>query len=134
MVQDFHLQRPIPQSVLNTFISFNYHINGMDAPKWHAKLQLTLILPLNLKSSKIPLKATQSSENWIETPNNNSQQKISNKKWNNRVFPTRNDIIKEIQWQKQWPGKKNEEEPKNIYIIVNLKLIPIFMKFMNYLA
>ena len=32
------------------------------------------------------------------------------------VSPTRNEIIKEIQWQKQLSGKENENEPINIYI------------------
>ena len=30
--------------------------------------------------------------------------------------PTRNEDIEELQWQKQSSGKKNKNEPKNIYI------------------
>ena len=32
------------------------------------------------------------------------------------VLSTRNEIIEEMQWQQQSSGKKNKNEPKNIYI------------------
>ena len=32
------------------------------------------------------------------------------------VSPTRNEIIQEIQWLKKSSGKKNKQEPRNIYI------------------
>ena len=32
--------------------------------------------------------------------------------------PTRNEIIEEIQWQKQSSGKKNKNEPKDIITVI----------------
>ena len=45
-----------------------------------------------------------------------SKPKVEEEKEEEEVSPTRNEIIEEVQWQKQSSGKKNKNEPKNIYI------------------
>ena len=45
-----------------------------------------------------------------------SKPSVEEEKEEEEVSPTRNEIIEEIQWQKQSSGKKNKNEPKNIYI------------------
>ena len=44
------------------------------------------------------------------------KQSVEEEKEEEEVSPLRNEIIEEIQWQKQSSGKKNINEPKNIYI------------------
>ena len=39
--------------------------------------------------------------------------------------PTRNEIIEEIQWQKQSSGKKNKNEPKNIITVIEDRITVI---------
>ena len=41
---------------------------------------------------------------------------VEEEKEQEEVSPTRNEIIQEMQWQKQSSGKKNKNEPKYIYI------------------
>ena len=41
---------------------------------------------------------------------------VEEEKEEEEVSSTRNEIIEEIQWQKQSSGKKNKNDPKNIYI------------------
>ena len=41
---------------------------------------------------------------------------IEEEKEEEEVSPTWNEIIEEIQWEKQWSGKKCKNEPKYIYI------------------
>ena len=62
-----------------------------------------------------------------------SKPSVEEEKEEEEVSPTRNEIIEEIQWQKQSSGKKNKNEPKNIYI-GNLSLDTKLMIFMNYLV
>ena len=45
-----------------------------------------------------------------------SKPSVEEEKEEEEVSPTRNEIIEEIQWQKQSSGKKNKNEPKNIHI------------------
>ena len=45
-----------------------------------------------------------------------SKPSVEEEKEEEEVSPTRNEIIEEIQWQKQPSGKKNKNEPKNTYI------------------
>ena len=45
-----------------------------------------------------------------------SEPSVEEEKEEEEVSPTRNEIIEEIQWQKQSSGKKNKNKPKNIYI------------------
>ena len=45
-----------------------------------------------------------------------SKPSVEEEKEKEEASPTRNDIIEEMQWQKQSSGKKNKNEPKNIYI------------------
>ena len=45
-----------------------------------------------------------------------SKPSVEEEKEEEEVSPTRNEIIEEVQWQKQSSGKKNKNEPKNIYI------------------
>ena len=59
---------------------------------------------------------------------------VEEEKEQEEVSPTRNEIIQEMQWQKQSSGKKNKNEPKYIYTLKILILIPKLMIFMNYLV
>ena len=45
-----------------------------------------------------------------------SKSSVEEEKEEEEVSPTINEIIEEMQWQKQSSGKKNKNEPKNIYI------------------
>ena len=45
-----------------------------------------------------------------------SKPSVEEEKEEEEVSPTRNEIIEEIRWQKQSSGKKNKNEPENIYI------------------
>ena len=45
-----------------------------------------------------------------------SKPSVEEEKEEEEVSSTRNEIIQETQWQKQQSGKKNKNEPENIYI------------------
>ena len=45
-----------------------------------------------------------------------TQTSVEEEKEEEEISPTANETIEEIQWQKQSSGKKNKNEPKNIYI------------------
>ena len=45
-----------------------------------------------------------------------SKPSVEEEKEEEEVSSTRNEIIQETQWQKQSSGKKNKNEPENIYI------------------
>ena len=45
-----------------------------------------------------------------------SKPSVEEEKEEEEVSSTRNEIIQETQWQKQPSGKKNKNEPENIYI------------------
>ena len=67
-----------------------------------------------IRKNKIIKSLLETQASFLETV---SKPSIEEEKEEEKVSPTRNEIIEEIQWQRQSSGrKKNEKDSNNIYI------------------
>ena len=83
-----------------------------------------------IRKNKITKSLLETRTSFLETV---SKPSIEEEKEEEKVSPTRNEIIEEIQWQRQSSGRKKIKTILTIYTLETLVLIPKSMIFMNYM-
>ena len=83
-----------------------------------------------IRKNKIIKSLHETQTSFLETV---SKPSIEEEKEEEKVSPTRNEIIEEIQWQRQSSGRKKIKTILTIYTLETLVLIPKSMIFMNYM-
>ena len=84
-----------------------------------------------IRKNKIIKSLHETQTSFLETV---SKPSIEEEKEEEKVSPTRNEIIEEIQWQRQSSGRKKLKKILTIYTLETLVLIPKSMIFMNYMV
>ena len=84
-----------------------------------------------IRKNKIIKSLHETQTSFLETV---SKPSIEEEKEEEKVSPTRNEIIEEIQWQRQSSGRKKIKKILTIYTLETLVLIPKSMIFMNYMV
>ena len=84
-----------------------------------------------IRKNKIIKSLHETQTSFLETV---SKPSIEEEKEEKKVSPTRNEIIEEIQWQRQSSGRKKIKKILTIYTLETLVLIPKSMIFMNYMV
>ena len=84
-----------------------------------------------IRKNKITKSLLETRTSFLETV---SKPSIEEEKEEEKVSPTRNEIIEEIQWQRQSSGRKKIKTILTIYTLETLVLIPKSMIFMNYMV
>ena len=84
-----------------------------------------------IRKNKIIKSLLETQTSFLETV---SKPSIEEEKEEEKVSPTRNEIIEEIQWQRQSSGRKKIKKILTIYTLETLVLIPKSMIFMNYMV
>ena len=84
-----------------------------------------------IRKNKIIKSLHETQTSFLETV---SKPSIEEEKEEEKVSPTRNEIIEEIQWQRQSSGRKKIKKILTIYTLETLVLIPKSMIFMNFMV